>query len=48
MGSRYSRGTKNVELAKTGDNTTRQVVTELTLVAKNEKASGLGVDFSTS
>ena len=42
------RGTKNVELAKTGDNTTRQVVTELTLVAKNEKASGLGVDFSTS
>ena len=42
------RGTKNVELAKTGDNTTRQVVTELTLVSKNEKASGLGVDFSTS
>ena len=42
------RGTKNVELAKTGDNTTRQVVTELTLVAKNEKSSGLGVDFSTS
>jgi len=42
------RGTKNVELAKTGDNTTRQVVTELTLVAKNEASSGLGVDFSTS
>jgi len=42
------RGTKNVELAKTGDNSTRQVVTELTLVAKNEKSSGLGVDFSTS
>ena len=32
------RGTKNVELAKTGDNSTRQVVTELTLVSKNEKA----------
>ena len=34
------RPTKNVELAKTGDNTTRQVVTELTLVAKNEAANG--------
>lgn len=34
------RPTKNVELAKTGDNTTRQVVTELTLVCKNEAASG--------
>ena len=42
------RGTKNVELAKTGDNTTRQVVTELTLVAKNEKASGGVVDCTTS
>jgi len=42
------RGTKNVELAKTGDNSTRQVVTELTLVAKNEKSSGLGVDFTAS
>lgn len=34
------RPTKNVELAKTGDNTTRQVVTELTLKCLNEKASG--------
>jgi hypothetical protein len=42
------RGTKNVELAKTGDNTTRQVVTELTLVAKNELASGIVADCSTS
>jgi len=42
------RGTKNVELAKTGDNTTRQVVTELTLVAKNEKASGMVADCTTS
>ena len=42
------RGTNNVELAKTGDSTKRQVLTELTLVAKNEKSSGLGVDFSTS
>jgi hypothetical protein len=42
------RPTKNVELAKTGDNTTRQVLTELTLVCKNEAASGMVVDCSTS
>jgi hypothetical protein len=42
------RPTKNVELAKTGDNTTRQVLTELTLVCKNEAASGMIVDCSTS
>ena len=42
------RGTKNNELAKTGDSTKRQVVTELTLVSKNEKASGAVVDCSTS
>ena len=42
------RPTKNVALAKTGDNTTRQVVTELTLVCKNEAASGMVVDCSTS
>jgi len=34
------RGTSNTELAKTGDNTKRQVVTELTLVCNNEKAHG--------
>ena len=34
------RATKNEELAKTGDNEKRQVVTELTLVCRNEKASG--------
>ena len=34
------RPTKNVALAKTGDNTTRQVVTELTLCAKNEAGNG--------
>ena len=34
------RGTTNTELAKTGDNTKRQVVTELTLVCNNEKAHG--------
>ena len=34
------RGTTNKELAKTGDNTKRQVVTELSLQCLNEKASG--------
>ena len=34
------RATKNEELAKTGDSEKRQVVTELTLVSKNQKASG--------
>ena len=42
------RGTKNVALAKTGDNTTRQVVTELTLCAKNEASCGIIADCSTS
>ena len=34
------RPMKNTQLAKNGDNTTRQIVTELTLVAKNEAANG--------
>jgi hypothetical protein len=38
------RPMKNTELAKTGDATTRQIVTELTLVSKNEKASGAVYD----
>lgn len=42
------RPTKNVPLAKTGDSSKRQVVTELTLVCKNEKASGAVVDCTTS
>ena len=42
------RPTKNVELAKNGDNTTRQVLTELTLVCKSEAANGMVVDCSTS
>ena len=42
------RPTKNVELSKTGDSTKRQVVTELTLVCKNEKASGGVFDNTTS
>ena len=34
------RPTKNVELAKTGDSEKRHVVTELTLVSRNEAANG--------
>jgi len=43
-----ARATKNEELAKTGDNEKRQVVTELTLISKNEKASGAIYDNTTS
>ena len=42
------RPTKNTELAKTGDATKRQIVTELTLVCNNEKASGGVFDNTTS
>lgn len=42
------RPTKNTELAKTGDSTRRQVVTELTLVCKNEAANGGIFDNTTS
>ena len=42
------RPTKNTELAKTGDSTKRQVLTELTLISKNEKASGAVIDCTTS
>ena len=42
------RAMKNEPLAKTGDSEKRQVVTEFTLVSKNEKASGMVVDCTTS
>ena len=42
------RPTKNIELAKTGDATKRQVVTELTLCATNEAANGGVFDNTTS
>lgn len=42
------RGTKNEELAKTGDSTKRQVVTELTLACLNEKAHGAVYDNTVS
>jgi len=40
------RPMKNISLAKTGDNTTRQITTELTLACKNENANGLIADCS--
>jgi hypothetical protein len=42
------RATRNTELAKTGDSEKRQIITELTLICKNEKASGGIYDNSTS
>lgn len=42
------RPTKNTELSKTGDNEKRQVITELTLISKNEVASGAVFDNTTS
>ena len=42
------RPTKNTQLAKTGDSTRRQVVTELTLVVRNEASSGIIADNTTS
>jgi len=42
------RGMKNEPLAKSGDSEKRQVLCELTLVSKNEKASGGIFDNSTS
>lgn len=42
------RPTKNEALAKDGDYEKRQVLTELTLVSKNEKASGAVYDCTTS
>ena len=42
------RPTKNQALAKTGDAEKRQIVTELTLICKNENANGMVVDCTTS
>ena len=42
------RPTKNVQLAKTGDNSTRQVTTELSLICKAENANGGIFDNTTS
>ena len=42
------RPTKQTELAKTGDAAKRQVVTEATLVSRNEAASGMVADLTTS
>lgn len=42
------RPMKNVELAKTGDNSKRQLTTELTLVCTSEAANGMVADCTTS
>lgn len=42
------RATRNEPLAKTGDSEKRQVLTELTLVCRNEKASGAVYDNTTT
>jgi hypothetical protein len=42
------RNTKNMELAKNSDATRRAIITELTLVSNNEKASGGIFDNTTS
>ena len=42
------RSTRNEELAKTGDNEKRQVLTELTLVSRNEAANGAVYDNTAS
>jgi hypothetical protein len=42
------RATRNTELAKTGDSEKRQIITELTLISKNEKANGGIYDNTTS
>lgn len=44
----YLRNMTSVELAKTGDNERRQIICEYCLVAKNEKASGIVADLTTS
>ncbi len=48
LGIGQFRPMKTEELAKTGDNNKRQIVTELTLVVKNEAAHGLIPDNTTS
>lgn len=44
----YLRNMKTGELAKTGDSERSQIICEYTLVAKNEKASGIVADLTTT
>jgi hypothetical protein len=44
----YLRNMKTEELAKTGDNRSKQIICEYTLEARNEKASGLVADCTSS
>lgn len=44
----YLRNMKTEELAKTGDNRSKQIICEYTLESRNEKASGLVADCTSS
>lgn len=44
----YLRNMKSIDLAVTGDNQRKQIVCEYTVVSKNEKASGIVADLTTS
>jgi len=44
----YLRNMTSIELAKTGDSERRQVLCEYTLVSRNEKASGIVADLTTT
>jgi hypothetical protein len=44
----YLRNMTSIDLAKTGDSERRQILCEFALVARNEKASGIVADLTTS
>jgi hypothetical protein len=44
----FLRNMVSLELAKTGDSERRQILSEYALVARNEKASGIVADNTTS
>lgn len=44
----YLRNMKSIDLAVTGDNMRKQIICEWTLVARNEKASGIVADLTVS
>ena len=47
-GLAYLRNMKSIDLAKTGDSERKQIVCEYALVSKNEAASGIVADLTTS
>lgn len=44
----FLRNMRTYDLAKTGDNQQKQIICEFTLVSRNEKASGMVADLTTS